>query len=416
MTRAALNIVCIGGGTGMPQLLAGLKALSRAPVCDGRVDLRRIVAIVSAFDDGGSSGRLMETYDTLPPGDLRNCLLALADEQVEPLMTRFLDHRFTDEDRTDPLAGHSVGNLLLLALAQVYDGDMRMALLNVGRILPIQSRILFPTLSPAVLCAELEDGTVIRGESSIGHRDSPRRIGRIFLEPRSMPRQGAPRHRAAEADSTGPFHAPPMEGVIEALDAADLITMGPGSLYTSVLPHLLVDGVAEALARNQAKVVYVCNIMNEPGETDGFGVPDFVAAIERHGAFRPGRVLVNDQPISEEFYRAYTRERLEVEFERLKVRLGDAFAQAMATLDPAPLRAQRDAVSGEIEALADHIGSSSLHNVQVLPPREPSALPDGCHLVATDLLGSTELRDRGRVKRVIRHDPIKLARALVDLA
>ena len=404
---AALHLVCIGGGTGMPQLLSGLKLLQRELGGEGPIDLRQLVVIVSAFDDGGSSGRLMEAYDTLPPGDLRNCLLALADERAEPLMTRFLNHRF-GEDAHEALAGHSVGNLLLLALAQVYNGDMRQALLNVGRILPIQSRILFPSLSPAVLCAQLGDGDIIRGESRIAERVNPQPITRVFLEKRLS-------GRSADSDVAQPFCPPAMEGVIEALDEADLISLGPGSLYTSVMPHLLVEGVADALARNQHKVVYICNIMNEPGETDGYSALDHVEALARHGGFYPAVALANDRPVSDVFYKAYARERLGVEFSRIQHQLEEAFRRAEADLDPSPLTQVAEQLTPSLRQLAEHVGQARREPLQVLPPPGVDSLPGGGRLIRTDLLGDTQLFDKGRTKRVLRHDPLKLARALISL-
>lgn len=389
----------------MPQLLSGLKELARRGPNSAKFDLKNLVAIVSAFDDGGSSGRLMETYDTLPPGDLRNCLVALADEQLEPLMTRFLNHRFGTEDQNDPLAGHSVGNLLLLALAQVYDGDMRQALLNVGRILPIQSRILFPTLCPATLCATLEDGTVIRGESKIGKRHNPSPVQRIFLEPRPSKSQGMPKEVAD-------FKVPPMDGVLEALEAADLIALGPGSLYTSVLPHLLVDGIADIIRRRADRVVYICNIMNEPGETDHYGVADYIRALERHGGFTPAYVLVNHIRVSEEFYQAYAKERLEIDFKRLSGGLERAWKESLHRLEAEPLLDAKRALEAGIERLASKIGGTQLGDLQVLPPKNPPQTPQ---IIATDLLGSTQLTVKGKTKSVIRHDPVKLAESLIAL-
>jgi uncharacterized cofD-like protein len=391
-----LNIVCMGGGTGLPQLLMGLKLLSREPGSH-HVELDRITAIVTAFDDGGSSGRIVEAYRTLPPGDLRNCLLALADERTEPLMTRFFDHRFR-EDEHEALAGHSVGNLLLLALAQAYGGDIRKALLSIRSVLPIHSSLLFPTLSQAVLCARLTDGTLVRGESHIAQRDDRAPIAEVFLEHRDP--------------SAGPGF-PPMEGVLEAIATADLITLGPGSLYTSILPHFLVDGVAGAVRSSQARKVYVCNLMTEAGETDGFRVSDHVMNLERGAGIRIDAVIANSTPVSDTLRHAYERERLQLEFNKVRRGLEKAFERALEHPDTAPeLKLEADRAQLALTALSTQLSQVGAGFVQVLPDAA-DRLPDHVRLITADLLADVEVTEKGGTKRVIRHDPMKLARALL---
>lgn len=392
------RIVCIGGGTGLPQLLTGFKQLSQEAAYADRVKLDRLTAVVTAFDDGGSSGRLVESYGSLPPGDLRNCLLALADERAEPLLTHFFNHRFR-EDEDEALAGHSAGNLLLLTLAQVYGGDVRKALLSIRRILPIRSEILFSTLSPAMLCAELTDGTVIRGESRIAGREVRDPIQRIFLEHRD--------------DDAGGF--PPMEGVLEAISEADLITIGPGSLFTSVLPHFLVEGVADALRQAKGIKAYVCNLMIESGETDGFRVSDHVRTVERLSGVTLDVVVANHAPVPPGLRRAYERARLKSELKKTLHSIERAFEKGLEVASEAwrlKMEAQQ-AIPG-LARLAEQLAHPESTFVQVLP-RERETLPPHVKLVTADLLAHAEVEEKGGTKRVIRHDPLALARTLVEV-
>lgn len=392
-----LRIVCMGGGTGLPQLLSGFKLLAATPEGSDAVALEHLTAIVTAFDDGGSSGRIVEAYQTLPPGDLRNCLVALADERAEPLLTHFFNHRFR-EDEHESLAGHSAGNLLLLTLSQIHGGDLRKALLSMKAILPFRSTLLFPTLSPAVLCAELADGTVIRGESRIAQRDNRVPIIRVFLEHRQ---DGAPQG------------FPPMEGVLEAIAQADLITLGPGSLYTSVLPHFLVDGISEALRTCRAKKVYVCNLMIESGETDGFRVSDHVSQLEHLGRFQVDAVVANSAPVPEGMRRAYERARLQAELDKSQRALQRAFERSLALPESAhQLELEADLARAHCYELAELIRHPGSTFVQVLPhPGE--RFPARTQVITEDLLAHAEVVDRGNTKKVIRHDPIRLAQTIL---
>lgn len=395
-----LNIVCMGGGTGLPQLLMGLKLLCRELSGLEMVALDHISVIVTAFDDGGSSGRIVEAYQTLPPGDLRNCLLALADERLEPLMTRFFNHRFR-EDEHEALAGHSVGNLLLLTLSQIYGGDIRKALLAIRQILPIQSTILFPTLSPAVLCARLTNGTVVRGESRIAEREDRAPIAELFLEHRGTP--------------TSPGF-PPMEGVLEAIEAADVITLGPGSLYTSILPHFLVDGISEAVRRSKALKIYLCNLMTEVGETDGYRISDHLRHLERNAGIQLGAVIANDTPVNEVLRLAYERERAQLQFRTTCRALERAFERALEAPAQVPeFKHQSEHAATHFNALADQLRHPGSSFVQVLPAASEQ-LPEGVKIITTDLLADVEVAEKdGGTKRVIRHDPLKLALAILDL-
>jgi uncharacterized cofD-like protein len=236
------NIVALGGGTGLGTLLRGLKQHSS-----------NITAIVTVTDDGGSSGRLSQEKGIIPPGDIRNCLVALAD--AEKSMTDLFQHRFTRESGS--LSGHAMGNLLIAALVDQAHGDFEKAIEIASDVLAIRGRVVPSTLSNVRLRAVMEDGIEICGETAIV--ESGRRIRRIFLEPASCEP-----HRSA----------------LEAIAEADLICIGPGSVYTSVIPNLLVPGIAEALAASDAKKAYICNVMTQRGESDSFTASEHVTALQ----------------------------------------------------------------------------------------------------------------------------------------
>lgn len=252
------RVVAIGGGTGLATLLRGLKEHTS-----------NITAIVTVTDDGGSSGRLRGQLGVLPPGDIRNCLVALAD--TEPLMEKLFQHRF---DQGEGLAGHSFGNLFIAAMFQV-TGDFEAAVRASSQVLAVRGTVLPSTLSQVVLCAELADGTRVFGETSISTAGQP--IRRIFLEPHG---------------------ARPLEAALQAIYEADAIILGPGSLYTSILPNLLVDGVADAIRNSPALKIYVCNVMTQPGETDGYSAADHVRAITNHVDGLLDLVVVNTGEIT----------------------------------------------------------------------------------------------------------------------
>jgi uncharacterized cofD-like protein len=244
------RIVALGGGTGLSTLLRGLKKYTG-----------NLTAIVTVADDGGSSGRLRAEYRILPPGDFRQCITALAD--VEPLMTTLFQHRFKEGS----LNGHSFGNLFIMAMAEI-TGDFEHAIRESGRVLAVRGQIVPSTLRDVTLMAEMADGETRVGESSIPHPNGDTdgngavatAIKRVFLEPESTINP--------EAE--------------EAILNAEMIIVGPGSLYTSILPNLVVDGMAEALKASPAIKVFVCNVATQPGETDAFRVSDHLKAIESH--------------------------------------------------------------------------------------------------------------------------------------
>ncbi|MBX9258807.1 YvcK family protein [Desmonostoc muscorum CCALA 125] len=234
------KIVVIGGGTGLSTLLRGLKTYSA-----------NITAIVTVADDGGSSGRLRQEFGVLPPGDIRNCLAALADE--EKLLTELFQYRFR---AGDGLTGHSFGNLFLTAMSDI-TGDLERGVAASSKVLAVRGQVLPATLSDVRLWAELADGRRIEGESSI-----PKAGGKIVKI------------------GCLPANPPAIPAAIKALKEADYIIIGPGSLYTSLIPNLLVPEIADAIAKTDVPRIYICNIMTQPGETEGYSVADHIRAID----------------------------------------------------------------------------------------------------------------------------------------
>ncbi|MFC1667309.1 uridine diphosphate-N-acetylglucosamine-binding protein YvcK [Candidatus Omnitrophota bacterium] len=236
------KIVVIGGGTGLSVLLHGLKEYSS-----------NITAVVTVADDGGSSGRLREQFGILPPGDIRNCLVALAD--AEPLMRELFQFRFGNESE---LKGHSFGNLFITALSKI-TGDFEKALKESSKVLNIRGRVVPSTFDKVQLVADHQNGQRIKGETKIVEQKSP--IRKVSLDPVSCK---------------------PSKESFEAIDEADIIVLGPGSLYTSVIPNLLVSGISERIANSKAPKVYVCNVMTQPGETDNYTAFDHLSTIIMH--------------------------------------------------------------------------------------------------------------------------------------
>ncbi len=238
------KIVAIGGGTGLSTLLRGLKTYTS-----------NITAVVTVADDGGSSGRLRREMDVIPPGDIRNCIAALSD--AEPLVTRLFQYRFAD-DAGDGIAGHSFGNLFIVAMANV-TGNMEEAIRETSRVLAVRGAILPSTLADVTLGAHLTNGTTVRGESAIPGSGAP--VRELFIEPANT-------------------RANPE--VIRSLIEADLVIVGPGSLYTSVLPNLLVREIGEALLITRAHRVFIPNVATQRGETGGFSAADHYRVVSDH--------------------------------------------------------------------------------------------------------------------------------------
>ncbi len=264
------RIVSIGGGHGLSTLLHGLKEYTS-----------NITAIVTVADDGGSSGRLREEFDILPPGDIRNCLVALANE--EDLVGRLFQFRF--EDGKD-LKGHNFGNLFITAMSRV-TGDFEKAVKESSKVLAVRGNVVPSTTEKITLIAEHENGTRTRGESKIPMTGSP--IRKMFISPEDCL---------------------PTKDAIEAIRKADAIVLGPGSLYTSIMPNLLIKGIAEEIRKAKAKKIYVCNVMTQSGETDGYKVSDHLKALINHSSKGIVEyVMVNSGRVPEKLLAKYSEEK-----------------------------------------------------------------------------------------------------------
>lgn len=277
-TTGGQNLVAIGGGTGLSTLLAGLK--QRVGKSDQQLWIENLSAIVTVSDDGGSSGRLRDELQMLPPGDIRNCMIALSEDSS--LLARLFRYRFRGEGE---LGGHSFGNLFLAALTEV-TGDFTEAIRLSSEILASKGHIFPATISDVRLVAELEDGSVVGGETQISKSSRP--IRRLRLEPE---------------------RCLPLPQVLRAIRTADIITVGPGSLYTSILPNLLVAQVARVIGQSHATKIFVNNLMTQPGETDGYTARAHLDTVREYAPeIHFDFVIVNDRRISKEQAERYAAE------------------------------------------------------------------------------------------------------------
>ncbi|MFD2208342.1 uridine diphosphate-N-acetylglucosamine-binding protein YvcK [Virgibacillus halophilus] len=266
------RIVVIGGGTGMPVLLRGLKNLP--------IDL---TALVTVADDGGSTGRLRSEMDIPAPGDIRNVIAALSD--VEPMLIELFQHRFANGNG---LSGHSMGNLLLAAMTSI-TGDFYTGIKEISRVLNVKGTIYPISDENLYLHAEMTDGSIVSGESNIPL--AQKKIKRVFLSPQLI-------------------H--PFPGALQAIEQADLVVISPGSLYTSIMPNLIIPSVDKAIQKTNAQVVYVCNVMTQDGETTGYTASDHVKAISAHiGNGTIDKIIVQDEPISKAMQERYAKENAE---------------------------------------------------------------------------------------------------------
>ncbi|HEY2847372.1 MAG TPA: YvcK family protein [Pyrinomonadaceae bacterium] len=278
-SHVGLNFVAIGGGNGLSTLLRGLKRYVQASETEP-VWIENLSAIVAVTDDGGSSGRLRDELQMLPPGDIRNCMVALSEDS--PLLSKLFRHRFRGEGQ---LGGHSFGNLFLAAMTEI-TGDFAEAVKLSSEILASKGHIFPATVADVRLAAELADGSVVNGEtkiSQVGHD-----IKRLYLEPRDCD---------------------PMPEALLAIEEAEVISVGPGSLFTSLLPPLLVNGVADSIARSKATKIFVCNLMTQPGETDGMNSRRHLEIVREHASqINFDYVVVNNAPVTDEQMAKYAEE------------------------------------------------------------------------------------------------------------
>jgi uncharacterized cofD-like protein len=274
------NVVSIGGGTGLATLLSGLKHFV-GDSHDDFPEIQSLSAIVAVTDDGGSSGRLRDELQMLPPGDIRNCMVALSEDST--LLSRLFKYRFRGEGE---LGGHSFGNLFLAALTEISGGDFAEAVRHASEVLAIKGEIFPATDCDVRLVAEMIDGRIVRGESSITAAHSV--VKNMWLEPE---------------------RCSPLPEALEAIASADVITLGPGSLFTSLLPPLLVEGMAEAIAVSSATKIFICNLMTQPGETDNFTSAQHLEKVKEYAPLIDfDYVVVNNREISAVQTAAYAAE------------------------------------------------------------------------------------------------------------
>lgn len=265
------NIVVIGGGTGLSNMLMGMKKLKDV----------NLTAIVTVADDGGSTGRIRDIYNVPAVGDIRHVLCAMADDQDETLFRDLMNYRF---EGSKDIGGHNLGNLIFLALMNT-TGSFMGAIQAISRILKIKGTILPSTLDIVTLYAMMKDGTLVRGEKNIPTLSNS--IDHVFYQKSVTPQRQA----------------------IEAIENADLIIYGIGSLYTSIMPNLIIPGISQAIKNNSCKRIYFCNAMSQPGETDDFSVEDHIRAIERHSFKNPVDIaIVNDSYIPQSVLNAYAKQ------------------------------------------------------------------------------------------------------------
>jgi uncharacterized cofD-like protein len=330
------RIVVVGGGTGLSTMLRGLKKITT-----------NLTAVVTVSDDGGSSGRLQKELGVLPPGDIRNCLVALADD--EALVTALFRYRFHEGEG---LSGHSFGNLFLAAMTGV-TGNFDEAIKVSSRVLNVKGRVLPSTLAVARLCARMRDGRVIEGESKIPEARGA--IEEVFLDP---------------------SYAAPLDEVIAAIRDADAIVLGPGSLYTSIMPNLLVDRIAEEIEASSGVKIYVCNVMTQPGETDSYTASDHVRALVR-GAGSPricDVVIVNEQ-LPHKLREAYAEEgQLPVQPDEKELEaLGVRVVRANVISENETVRHDPDRLAAVVVGIVDEAVATRASYVRFRPTTTPAA-------------------------------------------
>lgn len=396
----ALKLACIGGGSGLSALLSGIKHYADTNLGDDNIiDLDNLAAIVTVSDDGGSSGRLVEEFDVLPPGDIRRLLFTLSDADE---LAGLFEYRFSSNGE---LGGHTIGNILLTALTEL-KGNFPKAIQAASRLLAVRGRIIPVTLDYTVLCAELADGEIVHGESTIPKRENREPIKRVFFERRE---NGKTYHTPGET-----YECQAHEEAIDALINADVIIIGPGSLYTSIMPNLVIKGIVDAIQRSNAMKIYVCNVMTQPGETDGYAVTDHVNALLDHAKIGLQYVLVNNQPAPTEVIQEYVRQELLAQLTRIRSLSEDGLSMLYENkahpMDVMNLAKHISLLSAETMLVAD------ASKVQVSYNRERENLDaEGITVVEADLIRDMVVTEGGVEMNVIRHAPEKLVCSLVKM-
>ena len=401
--KSALKLACIGGGTGLSSLLSGIKRYTSAKRDRSEIiDMNKLAAVVSVFDDGGSTGRLIEEFDVLPPGDTRKLLYSLSD--ADELLARLFEYRFSSNG---DLGGHTVGNLLLIALTELSEGSFPKAIQAASELLAVRGRIIPVSLDYTMLCAELADGDVVQGESQIPNRRNREPIRRVFL----APRDNGKTHQHASLDA---YQCVAHQEAIETIVNADVIIIGPGSLYTSIMPNLVVKGIVDAIQASDAMKIYICNVMTQPGETDGYSVTDHVRAIYDHADVSLDYIVVNNQPAPDELIKRYVQK----ELSELLTRIQSRAEEGLSLLEDNKVRPTDLVMSltNYISQISDETREqmADTTKVQVLYDLERDNFKEG-YVVEADLIRDTVVVENGVQLNVIRHDPEKLARTLIKV-
>ncbi len=409
----SLKIACIGGGSGLSALLSGLKQYADLETAERKIiDLDSLAAIVTVSDDGGSSGRLREEFDVLPPGDIRRLLYTLSDADE---IAGLFEYRFSSNGDLD---GHTIGNLLLTALTTI-QGNFPKAIQAASRLLSVRGQIIPVTLDSTVLCAELANGEIVRGESTIPIRENREPIKRVFFEQRENGRENDRADEMAHHATDEDYDCQAHQTAIDALVNADAIIIGPGSLYTSIMPNLVIKGIVDAIQRSNAVKIYVCNVMTQPGETDGYAVTDHVNAILDHAKIPIDYVLVNNQPAPKEIMQGYVRNVLVSQLTRIKTLSDEGLS--MLAKDTAQLMKVQNLAKDISTLSAETVQVADASKVQVSYNRELERLEDdGITVVEADLIRDMVVTEvgtwmGGEQMNVIRHDPEKLVTNLVNI-
>lgn len=398
-----LRLACIGGGSGLSALLSGIKHYADTELGgDNIIDLDNLAAIVTVSDDGGSSGRLVEEFDVLPPGDIRRLLFTLSDADE---LAGLFEYRFSSNGE---LGGHTIGNILLTALTEL-KGNFPKAIQAASRFLAVRGRIIPVTLDYTVLCAELADGEIVRGESTIPKRENREPIKRVFFERRE---NGKTHPRDEEGSDT--YECQAHEEAIDALLNADVIIIGPGSLYTSIMPNLVIKGIVDAIRHSNSMKIYVCNVMTQPGETDGYAVTDHVNALLDHAKISLQYVLVNNQPAPTEVIQEYVRQELLAQLTRIRSLseegLSMLYENKAHPMDVMNLAKHISLLSAETMLVADASKVQVSYN-----PEGENLDAEGMTVVEADLIRDMVVKEGGVEMNVIRHAPEKLVRSLVKI-
>ena len=298
----SLRLVCIGGGTGLSSLLKGIKVFNKNSQNGSEIiNMDELSAIVTVSDDGGSTGRLLKEFDTLPPGDIRKLLVSLSNS--DELVSNLFEYRFSSDG---PLGGHNIGNLLLIALTELNHNSFPQAIQLASKLLAVRGQIIPASLQPTILCAELTDGEIIRGESMIPERKNRNPIRRIFLEPR-------PNGHTQEKNKVEAHQAS-----IDSINNSDVIIIGPGSLYTSIMPNLAYPEITTAIRASSAVKIYICNVMSQPGETDNYSVAQHVKAIMNQTSINLDYVLVNEGIASPQILKNYIQKEIKSQLDLIR--------------------------------------------------------------------------------------------------